>query len=234
MGTFKKIILETDNFKKCQNVCSYAKRNHTINVIIGETGYGKTISNNFYEKNNKDEIIRVIIQKSTTTRSYYSDVFKKISNERYDPKLPLNLTIRRIANYFNSKGKDQLLLVDEITKFEHNFFEHLQDFWELTNRSTGIVLSGCDYFKEKFEKWNKKSTNGMPEFYSRIDNWVILNPPTKDEIVAFIRAYEIFDNAFEKHCFDVKNFRELVDDRIRKYLILKNRINEGDFQFSDD
>lgn len=234
MGTFKRIILEIDNLKKCHNLCNYAKRNHTINLVIGESGFGKTISHDIYGKYNKDNTIRIIIQKSSTIRSFYSDIYNKISNEKNDPNLPLNLMIRRIANQFNSKGKDLLLLVDEVTKFEHNFFEHLQDFWELTNRSTGIVLSGCDYFKARFEKWNKISKNGMPEFYSRIDNWVILDPPTKEEIVAIIRAYEIFDSAFEKSCFTVKNFRELVDDRIRKYLILKKRITEGEFQFSEE
>jgi len=234
MAEFKKIILEIDNLRKCHNVCSYATRNHTINVIIGDTGFGKTISHNIYVRNNSENTVRVAIQKSTTPKTFYSDIFKKISNERYDPNLPLNIAIRRTANQFTSKGKNMLLLIDEVTKFEHNFFEHLQDFWELTNRNTGIVLSGCDYFQNKFDKWNKKAKNGMPEFYSRIENWVYLNPPTKDEIIAIIRAYEIFDNAFEKSCLDVENFRELVDKRIRQYLIDKHRIEEGEFVFSEE
>ena len=234
MSSFKIIILEINNLKKYHNVCHYALQQHTINVILGETGYGKTISRQALLQRNKDNIVYVNVEKSTTPRTFYSNIFNTISNEKYDPKLPLNILIKRVANQFVSKKSDMLLLVDEVTKFDHNFFEHLQDFWELSKQNTGIVLSGCNYFNAKFNKWNKVSKNGMPEFYSRIDNWVLLDPPTKNEISSIIKAYEIHDNAFEKSCFDVLNFRELVDNRIRKYLIVKNRINEGDFTFIDD
>lgn len=234
METFQRKILEIDNLKKCHSVFNYALKNHTINVVLGETGYGKSVSHKVFVQNNRENTVRVKILKSTTIRTFYSDIFNKISDEKYDPYLPLNILIKRTANQFTNKGKDMVLLIDEVTKFEHNFFEHLQDFWELTNQNTGIVISGCNYFKQKFNKWNEKSENGMPEFYSRVDNWIKLNPPTKVEISAIIKAYEIYDNSFEKSCFDVLNFRELVDDRIRKYLIVKKRINEGDFAFTDD
>jgi len=218
MNKIDEIYVEIDNLKRCVKLLEYGLETHSINAILGKPGLGKTVSIHFFLKEHKNNVVKVKVEKSTTPRIFYSTIFNQISDEKYDPNIPLNFLIKRVANLFVSKNCDMLLLVDEITKFEHNFFEHLQDFWELTKGNTGIVLSGGDYFEGKFNKWSKNIKNGMPEFYSRIERWIKLEKPRKSEIISIINAYDIYDREFEYSCFGVESFRELVRVRINHYL----------------
>lgn len=225
MEKIKERLVETNNLLSCFGICEYAMENHSINVIKGKAGLGKSISLGLFSSNNYKNVVKVQIMKSTNPRIFYSNILNLISDEKYDANIPLSLLIKRVANLFVNKQIDMLLLIDEITKFEHNFFEHLQDFWELAKVNTGIILAGGDYFESKFKKWNQKSENGMPEFYSRIDTWIELEKPKKNEIINIIRAYDINDRHFEASCFDVEDFRELVKKRINRYLQVNRKVS---------
>jgi len=218
MESINEIYLETYNLKACLELVTYGLETHSINAMLSRPGLGKTVSIYYSINENPNNIVKVKVETSTTPRIFYSTILNKISDEKYDAYIPLNLLIKRVANMFVSMNCDMLLLIDEVTKFEHNFFEHLQDFWELTKVNTGIVLAGGDYFIDKFKKWSENTENGMPEFYSRIERWIELKKPSKSEIISIINAYDIYDNQFEYSCFDVESFRELVRVRINHYL----------------
>jgi len=194
-------------------------------VILGDTGWGKTISLGSFAYYYKDNVIFNPVQKSTSPRLFYSDILNLISSEKYSASIPLNLLIKRVAYEFNSKKRDMLLIIDEVTKFDHNFFEHLQDFREMTKESTGIILAGGIYFHKKFRKWNEKVEDGMPEFYSRVNVWYKLDAPSNDVIVSIIRAYDIHDSKFVVYCSNTTDLR-FLKRIIENYSIIK----ESNFQ----
>jgi type II secretory pathway predicted ATPase ExeA len=222
MEEIDEVVIQTHNLISIFNVCQDSLLHKNMNAICAAPGYGKTTGLVSFQRQFPENVVMVKVFASMSPSLFYSSIFNELSSQKYDNKLPLYIAIRRAANLFNNQGKNMLLLIDEATKFNHNFFQHLQDFRDLTRGNTGIVIAGGDYFKNKFEKWSIKAENGMPEFYSRINVWTKLKPPTFDEVVAIIRTHDIHDNGFEKKCKEVKDFRELKNI-IDKYHIIKER-----------
>jgi hypothetical protein len=55
----------------------------------------------------------------------------------------------------------------------------------------GIVLAGCEYFKENMEKGVRNDKQGLEEFYSRIVAWQTLGSPSKKEVEAIYKANDV-------------------------------------------
>jgi type II secretory pathway predicted ATPase ExeA len=222
MEEIDNVVIQTHNLTSIFNVCKDSLLNQNMNAICAAPGYGKTTALVSFQRQFPENVVMIKVFASMSPSLFYSSIYNELASQKYDNKLPLYIAIKRAANLFVNQGKNMLLLIDEATKFNHNFFQHLQDFRDLTRGNTGIVIAGGDYFRTKFEKWSIKAENGMPEFYSRINAWQNLNPPTFDEIVAIIRAHDIHDNGFEKNCREVKDFRELKNI-IDKYRLIKEK-----------
>ncbi len=226
MVEINRIIVETHNLKTICSVCEDSLLYQNMNAIGGVPGYGKTIALETFQREYPQNIVMVNVLTSMSPSLFYSSIYNELSSQKYENRLPLYLAIKRAANLFNNQGKNMLLIIDEATKFNHNFFQHLHDFRDLTKATTGIIIAGGHYFKRKFGKWSEKVENGMPEFFSRINNWIELDPPTFDEIVAIIRANDIHDNGFEKRCMKLDDFRQL-EHEIDNYNKLKSKIVEA-------
>ena len=110
-----------------------------------------------------------------------------------------------------------MLIIDEAGKFSPRMLEYLHELRDLTTDTTGIILAGPEYFEEHLINWKDKKVTGIPEVYSRITTWVKLRPPTSNEKIELIRAYNIHDNDFEKFIKYSLDFRD-VKNKITNYL----------------
>ncbi|KAB2869472.1 MAG: ATP-binding protein [Bacteroidales bacterium] len=224
MGKIKRPIIQTTNFNTVRNVCYDSLTHQHLNIIYSPPGYGKTLGLTTIKMEYPENVVYIKALASDNPRVFYSSIINELVDEKYNWKLSLSITIKRAASLFNSKDKNMILLIDEVTKFNHNFFLHLHDFRELTMDSTGIVLSGGKDLKERFEKWCLHSAPGISEFVSRFNIYQQLFPPSKDEIVTILHANNIFDKDFEKKCIkEVTDFRQL-ETYMDNYDILKEKL----------
>ncbi len=225
MEEIDNLIIQTHSLSTIFNVCEDSLLYNNMNAICAEPGFGKTTGLVSFQRQFPENVVMIKVFASMSPSLFYSSIYNELASQKYDSRLPLYIAIKRAANLFVSQGKKMLLIIDEATKFNHNFFQHLQDFRDLTRGNTGIVIAGGHYFRTKFEKWSIKAENGMPEFISRISTWQRLDPPTFDETVSIIRAHNIHDNGFEKMCEEVKDYRELKK-YIEKYNKIKSKQTE--------
>jgi len=214
-------ILETDNFVTVFNCCKDALVNKKMMAIIGAPGFGKTTAIESFQRRFHDNAVIIKAQKSMTAKIFFSSILNSLGDENYSPSMPLYFCIRKAASYFNNETYNKLLIVDEAGKFKPPMLEYMHEFRDLTKDSTGIILTGVEYFRNNMNNWVEQNITGIPEIFSRINSWQQLKPPTTREIFAIIQAYGIEDRDFIKEHRNISDYRILVN-KIKDYLLLIN------------
>ena len=221
----KEKIIETNNLITTRQVCLDAIKNLKLIALVGEPGYGKTTSLlNFVSKHPDFNVYYIKVRKSMTTRYFYSEILNIVSSESGINKGTVFTMINRIAFILNNTGKKNILIIDEAGRLTKNQWHFIQEVRDETEKSTGMIIAGPEYFKSKLTEWRDKNVEGIPEVYRRINGWMHLKPPPKREIEAIVEAYNIKDIQFVEIALKVSNFGELKN-LILNYLI--SRDNDG-------
>jgi hypothetical protein len=210
------VVIRTNNFESIFAACDDAREYKKVIVITSPPGYGKTTALVSYKRQYGENVVLVKAFKSQNPGLFYSSIFNSEADENYKPTLHKYFAIRKAASVFNN-GRKMLLIIDEAGKFKAPMLEYVHEFRDLTKGNTGIIVAGVDYFKRNLDNWNEAEKDGIPEFYSRINDWIKLEPPTEEEIINIIHGYKIYDKKLEKECLNVKDFRELTN-KIKIYL----------------
>jgi len=122
----------------------------------------------------------------------------------------LHSIMNHIAKNLNLTGG--LLALDESGKFHTpKQLELLHQLRDDTMATTGIIMAGPDYFRQKLMQWSNKRVDGIPEILSRISYWKELQQPGKDEIKIISQAYGVVDTEALKEFQTCRNFRSLYN-----------------------
>jgi hypothetical protein len=113
-----------------------------------------------------------------------------------------------IEEEFNTL-ENPLLIIDEAGKLSHNLILDLHDLRNSTKHNLGIVLAGCEYFKDNLEKGVRKDKQGIPEFYTRIVSWQFLSLPTKKEVETIYKVNDVDLDSVSTQKY--KNFRDIYN-----------------------
>lgn len=195
-------LIRTENFNTVQNVCQDAATRHLMVGLIGYTGAGKTTAlKQFYQAN--PDVYYVKCKNIMNRKQFFSSVLKELGINVGGTVFDM---VNRIADEFNAK-RNALLIIDDAGKLSHTLVLDLHDLRDSTSENLGIVLSGCEYFKENLETAVKRDKQGVPEFYSRIVNWQFLSKPSRREIDAIFQANGIEKSEATKQRYS--NFREV-------------------------
>lgn len=217
-------IIETNNLITTNQVCLDALKNLKLIALVGETGYGKTTSISSFISEHPDlNVYYIKLRKSMGTRNFYSTMLNIVSGESGINKGTVFTMINRIAFILNNTGKKNLLIIDEAGRLTKNQWHFIQEVRDETEKSTGMIIAGPEYFKSKLTEWRDKNVEGIPEVYRRINGFVHLKKPIAKEIKNIVAAYNIKDIEFMEIALKVSNFGELTN-LILNYL----KAREGD------
>ncbi|WP_161499253.1 ATP-binding protein [Flavipsychrobacter stenotrophus] len=199
-------IVGTANFTAVQSICKEAQQKHKLVAIIGYPGAGKTVGLDSYYRNSGN--------------TYYMEAKNTMNRKQFFAKVLIELgvnfqgtvydMVNAIANELNTR-ESPLLIIDEAGKINHNVLLDLHDLRNATIGNAGIVMAGCEYFHDNMRIAAQKQKQGIPEFYSRVQNWNELNPPTRKEIAAICQSNGVSDAEVIKEMQRIKNFRELYN-----------------------
>ena len=200
-GSGKYKLIVTENYSTVQDLCSDAAQRHLMLGLIGYTGAGKTTALKQYYWSTPNTYY-VECESVMNRKQFFASILKEMgvnfTGSVYD-------MVHRIIDEFNTK-ENPLLIIDEAGKLTHTLILHLHDLCNATSHNLGIVLSGCEYFKTNLEKAGEKNRQGIPEFYSRVTDWVILSKPSRREVEAILEANGAADQAKGRK---FSNFREV-------------------------
>ena len=197
-------LIKTENFNTVQTLCADAANRHMMFGLIGFTGAGKTTALNQYYLSTPNVYYvecKNIMNRKQFFASILTELGVSVAGTVYD-------MVTRIIDEFNSK-KNPVLIIDEAGKLSHTLILDIHDLRNATQNNLGIILSGCEYFKDNLETAVKRDKQGIPEFYSRVVSWQILTKPSRREVSAIFEVNGVDETELSKQRFS--NFREVYN-----------------------
>jgi DNA transposition AAA+ family ATPase len=148
--------------------------------FIGDSGYGKTKSLQYFAAK-KRNVYYLVVEKSMTSKRFYVELLNVLGFTNSFRGSDLNNLIKSISFHLSQSKQSNLLIIDEAGKFNANQLLFLHEIRDSTKNNTGIVLSGPPYFNKNIEDWKLAGREGIPELYRRIQAWIQIQEPSMKE-----------------------------------------------------
>lgn len=208
------LTLDTNVLRTINENCQDALEYHRMISFIGDSGFGKTKSLQYFSAR-KRNVYYLVVEKSMTSRQFYVELLKVLGFTNSFRGSDLNSLIKSISFHLCQSKQPNLLIIDEAGKFSANQLLFLHEIRDNTKSNTGIVLAGPQYFNKNMDDWRLAGREGIPELYRRIQTWIPLQEPTLKEKKAYCSEFGILNDLAD----------ELVDES-RDFGTLDNKILE--------
>lgn len=202
-------IVETNNFETVKFTCLDSQYNHKMIGLIGYTGAGKSTALSEFYRNNK-RVFFMTGKKSIRPKRFFHVLLAQMGIMYLGT---IGEMVERIAQDFN-ENPHTLLIIDEAGKLDQTMLMYLHDLRDATQRNSGIILAGVEYFRTNLEKAVEKQKQGMPEFAGRIFAWVTMHRPARNEVKAICEANGLDNKEIIKDLGSVRDFRSLSNQII--------------------
>lgn len=199
----------TDQFKNVISILEDAKEFGYTNIIIGETGCGKTHTTRIFVKKNPTDTFMITVGSSDNI----GDILDKISELMH---IPLNKTkskkIREIIKHavtLKEVGNKPMIIFDEAEYMKLPALCAMKELYDNLSGIASIVLIGTDQLTRNITKLRKKNAEGIPQLYRRIKFGIRVLPAVDKTYKDFLPLIEPGLKRFLlTHC---DNYGELHD-----------------------
>ncbi len=221
---------ETTAAQTIFKVINHSAEEHTIGVIAGVPGCGKTITVNEYKKRNKNTIL-IEVTPLVTVRSLINDVCKELKIPLFSYTLKDTPRLISNQNLFEEiikklNGTNRILIIDEGENLSVSCIEIIRRIQDFT--SIGMLLSGTPKLLDRLRGPRKE----LQQLFSRIG--------IKEEITLLQQGdvKAILHVNFPEAMKFANTFLQLSkhNGRLLQHLItlVKRTINETGEELSDD
>ncbi len=211
------VLIKTSNFETAFELCNDARMERKLVGLIGYPGAGKTTALKQYYRQHPNTWY-VSGQKSMKPRRFFEKLLRQMGVMFTGTIFDM---IERLSQELNNRP-GSILIIDEAGKFDDTMFMYLHDLRNETEETTGIILAGVEYFKANLEKAVTKQKQGMPEFFSRIISWQILQRPSRNEIKAICEQNGVTETEYVNQIQRSKDFRS-VSNGIKNVLLIQKQ-----------
>lgn len=230
----------TAQMKRILATLEDAKEFGYTNVVIGETGSGKTFVSNMFARMFPSDCFMVKVG----SQDNIGDLLEKVCDRLHLPtektkSRTLQAIIRKMKT-MKADGHKPMIIFDEAEYMRLPALCNMKELYDDLNGIAGVVLIGTDQLNAHLDKLRKKNKDGIPQLYRRIKFGIrilpsidrsfkqFLNGITSDvKVIAFLREH--CDNYGELHDVLVPALREadrsgepLTENLIRTMLNMPN------------
>ncbi|WP_069659383.1 ATP-binding protein [Arcticibacter eurypsychrophilus] len=206
------LVLETNVLRTITENCQDALEYHRMIAFIGDSGYGKTKSLQYFAAKKKN-VYYLVVEKSMTSKRFYVELLNVLGFTNSFRGSDLNNLIKSISFHLCHSKQSNLLIIDEAGKFNANQLLFLHELRDNTKSNTGIILSGPPYFNKNMDLWKLAGKEGIPELYRRIQSWIPLPEPSMKEKKAYCSEFGILNDLADELADESKDFGTL-DNKI--------------------
>ena len=202
----------TPQMKQTLATLEDAKEFGYTNVIIGETGCGKTFISDLFVANDPKATFKVTIGSTDTINDLLDkicDVLKLPQNHSKSKKIS---SIIKALKTKRENGMKPALIFDESEYMKQATLCNTKELHDHLNKHCALVLIGTDQLEAKLDKLRKKNRDGVPQFYRRIKFGIrrLINIDTTFK--EFLNELEIKDKELVKFLQqNCENYGELHD-----------------------
>lgn len=195
-------LITTYNFSTIHGACNEAREYKKMIAIVGYSGAGKTTALHNYYQNNPETYL-VTCGRAMRTKQFLGEILKALGVNYSASDYEM---VRMIIDELNQK-QSPILLIDEASKLSPTALMYLQDIWDGIEDNGAIILAGVEYLLTNIKKGAERNKIGMPEFYGRVNRWVHLQQPQKEEVNAICENNGFTDEKMIKTMYRFSNFR---------------------------
>lgn len=211
-------VVPTAQMQRILATLEDAKEFGYTNVVIGETGCGKTFVSNLFAKNNPVDLFLVTVGSSDNISDLLDKLIDalKIGSEKSKGKKIRAIVAKLRDVKFN--GHKPMIIFDEAEYMKQPALCAMKELYDNLNGICSIVLMGTDQLTRNLDKLRKKNKEGIPQLYRRIKFGIrylptidrtfkqFLNGLNDANLVKFLRDH--CDNYGELHDVLVPAMRE--------------------------
>lgn len=211
-------VVPTAQMQRILATLEDAKEFGYTNVVIGETGCGKTFVCNLFAKNNPVDLFLVTVGSSDNISDLLEKLIDalKIGSEKTKGKKIRAIVTKLRDLKFN--GHKPMIIFDEAEYMKQPALCAMKELYDNLNGICSIVLIGTDQLTRNLDKLRKKNKEGIPQLYRRIKFGIrylptidrtfkqFLNGLNDQNLVKFLRDH--CDNYGELHDVLVPAMRE--------------------------
>jgi DNA transposition AAA+ family ATPase len=188
-----------------------AKKYGYTNVIIGETGSGKTYVAEMFAARFPLDCFKVTVSSQDNIGDLLEKVCEKIHIATEKSKSKTLRAIARKLKELKADGNTPVLIFDEAEYMRQPALCNMKELYDNLNGICSIVLLGTDQLTRHIDKMRKKNRDGIPQLYRRIRFGIQVLPTIDRMFKQFLNDYLNDVNLVKFLRANCDNYGELHD-----------------------
>lgn len=187
-----------------------AKMYGYTNILIGETGCGKTYVSDLFIKQNPKDNFKITVGSMDTIGDLLDKLCDVLKLPQAHSKSRKISAIIKEMKRLRLNDRHPIIIFDEAEYMKQATLCNIKEFHDHLNKKCGLVLIGTNQLKEKIERLKKKDSPGMPQFYRRVKYGIRVLKNIDTRYQEFLKGIE--DKALVKFLQrECDNYGELHD-----------------------
>jgi DNA transposition AAA+ family ATPase len=167
-GEVKWQIRETPQLIQMLAYLEDAQKFGYTNVIIGQTGTGKTFITDLFTKNDPKNVFKITVVSMDNIADLIDKLLEALKLNVSGSKSKKINAITKELNKMRLADRKPIIICDESEYMKHPTLCNIKELHDHLTGKCGLVLIGTDQLLHKIYKLKNKNAPGMPQFFRRI------------------------------------------------------------------
>lgn len=204
--------LVTPQYKRMFNTLEEAKEFGITNIIIGESGSGKSYLSDLFVQANPVDTFKIVVSSLDMIGDLLDKIIDALKIATPKSKSKKIGEIAKKLKTMKLEGLNPHLIFDESEYMKQPSLCSMKELYDSLNGIAGITLIGTDQLIVKLDKLRKKNRDGIPQFYRRIKLGIRYLPSIDRSYKVFFEHLGLSDKKLEKFLKELcDNYGELHD-----------------------
>lgn len=203
-------LKETPQLRRMLATLEDAKENGLTNIVIGETGSGKSYISDLFLRANPVDTFKIVVGSLDTIGDLLDKVIDALKIATPKTKSKKIGEIAKRLKQLRLEGFKPHLIFDECEYMKQPALCSMKELYDALIGICGITLIGTSQLIDNLDKLRKKNRSGIPQFYRRIKFGIRELPSIDRTFKMFLETVEdkSLQNFLKQNC---DNYGELHD-----------------------
>lgn len=203
-------LKETPQLRRMLATLEDAKENGLTNIVIGETGSGKSYISDLFLRANPIDTFKIVVGSLDTIGDLLDKVIDALKIATPKTKSKKIGEIAKRLKQLRLEGFKPHLIFDECEYMKQPALCSMKELYDALIGICGITLIGTSQLIDNLDKLRKKNRSGIPQFYRRIKFGIRELPSIDRTFAMFLETVEdkSLRNFLKQNC---DNYGELHD-----------------------
>lgn len=161
-------LKETPQLYRMLSTLEDAKENGLTNIIIGETGSGKSYISDMFLRANPVDTFKIVVGSLDTIGDLLDKIIDALKIATPKTKSKKIGEVAKKLKQLKLEGQKPHLIFDECEYMKQPALCSMKELYDALVGICGITLIGTSQLTDNLDKLRKKNRSGIPQFYRRI------------------------------------------------------------------